>query len=169
MTGTGSDTIDCGPDNDTAYANSKDDQQRITGCERVLEEDTGPSARCGGGGTCSGGDGDDVLDGSTGPDRLSGLGGDDIFAGRRGDDMLSGGDGDDRITGDRGADVIRGGNGKDTLTGGFDRDALYGGPGNDTLTPGSGVSGELVDCGPGRDTAIVGRGDRTRSCEVVRR
>jgi hypothetical protein len=37
------------------------------------------------------------------------------------------------------------------------------------LTPGFGSRGEVVDCGPGTDLAIVGPGDRTCNCERVRR
>ena len=44
-----------------------------------------------------------------------------------------------------------------------------GGPGDDRLEPGWGEHGEIVDCGPGKDLAVIGPGDRTRGCEGVRR
>lgn len=70
--------------------------------------------------------------------------------------------------GGRGADDLRGESGNDRLVGGFDADRLSGGPGNDRITS---VDGErdTVDCGSGRDVAIVDRRDRVRSnCERVK-
>ncbi|MDQ4041043.1 MAG: hypothetical protein M3141_04765 [Actinomycetota bacterium] len=71
-----------------------------------------------------------------------------------------------RVTGTRGADTVttrrfrrRPGRG-----GGF---RIDGRAGNDTLRGGRGI--DLLIGGAGRDTCFVGRGDRVRSCETVRR
>src|SRR5436305_8440005 len=53
-----------------------------------------------------GGAGNDVVNGSDGPD---------LIAGGEGNDTLNGGGGDDRIAGDRGSDTLNGGTGDDTL------------------------------------------------------
>ncbi|NTV09949.1 MAG: type I secretion C-terminal target domain-containing protein, partial [Zoogloea sp.] len=76
--------------------------------------------------------GADVMNGTTGSDRLYGY---------AGDDTLNGGDGND---------LLRGGAGSDTLNGGNGNDILIGGPGNDTLTGGLGSDvfrWELADKG----------------------
>ena len=92
----------------------------------------------------------DRLTGTSANDVLYGLGGADVLLGRGGNDVLYGG---------RGNDVLDGGPGADRL---------FGGPGNDTLRARDGRR-DLVDCGPGRDVAIVDRVDRVSGCEVVRR
>jgi hypothetical protein len=97
--------------------------------------------------------------GTAGPDRLSGT-----AAG----DTLYGLDGNDVLFGLAGNDVLFGGRGNDILVGGLGRDRLFGGPGNDTLRARDGLR-DVVDCGPGRDTAIVDRTDRVSGCERVRR
>ena len=81
---------------------------------------------------------------------------------------MSGGPGDDELEGGRGSDRMDGGPGDDDLNGGYDADTLYGGAGNDRLNPGYGNRGELADCGPGRDTVVLGPGDRARNCEIRR-
>jgi hypothetical protein len=83
-------------------------------------------------------------------DRLFGRGGNDVLTGGAGNDHLDGGAGNDRISCGRGP-----------------RDRAFGGTGNDTITCRDGRRGAVVDCGPGRDRAIVDRGDRVRRCEVV--
>ena len=42
------------------------------------------------------------------------------------------------------------------------------GAGNDVVRASADGRGDRIDCGPGRDTAYVDRGDRTTGCEVVR-
>jgi Ca2+-binding RTX toxin-like protein len=54
------------------------------------------------------------------------------------------------------------------LNGGAGTDRLYGGPGNDVLRARDGQR-DVVDCGPGRDTAYVDRLDRVSGCETVRK
>lgn len=110
----------------------------------------------------------DHLEGESGGDVLDGQGGDDLLHGRTGDDAIHGRDGDDVLEGGRGADLLKGGDGADRLTGGFDRDRLYGGAGADRINALDGAA-DIVDCGPGRDTAIVDRRDTVRGCERIER
>lgn len=103
-----------------------------------------------------GGNGDDIVDGAGGNDKvyggfgadqLSGGSGDDLLAGEgdadtlrggSGNDTLEGGNGDDVLFGDDGADRLYGGSGSDTLQGGADNDQLRGDDGDDWLYGGSG-------------------------------
>jgi Ca2+-binding RTX toxin-like protein len=102
--------------------------------------------------------GNDCADGGPGNDRLYGGDGHDLLIGGRGNDRLGGGDGRDRLYGRRGADV---------LTGGRGRNRYYGGPGRDRIQARNGVRETTIDCGPGRDVALVEAGDVTRRCEIV--
>jgi len=123
-------------------------------------------------------DGDDVivgfansdhLEGERGNDTLFGRGGDDLLHGRTGDDRLFGEAGDDELQGGRGRDALDGGPGDDRLTGGYSADRLRGGAGRDRIVALDGTR-DIVDCGPGRDTAIVDRRDRvSKNCERVLR
>ncbi|HEY2056645.1 MAG TPA: calcium-binding protein [Solirubrobacterales bacterium] len=108
------------------------------------------------------------LVGTSQDDLIYGLGGDDVIFGRGGDDRLFGGAGADRISGGPGADQIYGGAGNDRLSGGTGRDHIYGGSGDDVIFARDG-SADVVDCGPGDDTAYVDAHDRTRGCELVHR
>lgn len=101
----------------------------------------------------------DVLRGTPAGDDLRGLGG---------NDRLFGGDGADCLRGDAGRDRLSGGPGDDLLVGGTGIDVLLGEAGNDRLEARDGVR-DVVNCGAGRDVAIVDRRDRALSCEVVRR
>jgi hypothetical protein len=84
-------------------------------------------------------------------DHLRGTPGDDCLRGRRGSDKLSGRAGDDELRGGRGRDRLRGGRGRDVIR------AARG-------------SRDRVDCGAGRDEAVVTPSkDRWRHCETVRR
>ena len=114
------------------------------------------------------GPGDDHLEGETGNDTLRGEAGNDLLYGRKGDDHLIGGAGDDRLEGGRGTDILSGGAGADRLNGGIGGDELHGGAGRDRLTIVDGTR-DTLDCGDGRDTAIVDSHDRTRGCERVTR
>jgi hypothetical protein len=88
---------------------------------------------------------------------LAGGGHDDVIFGLGGNDTLLGGAGDDRIYGGPGNDVITGGSGADHL---------YGGPGSDTVYAADGER-DFVDCGPGKDRAVVDAVDVVVNCEVV--
>jgi Ca2+-binding RTX toxin-like protein len=88
---------------------------------------------------------------------LAGGGHDDTIFGLGGNDTLLGGAGDDKIYGGAGNDIITGGSGADHL---------YGGAGSDTIYA---VDGErdFVDCGAGKDRAVVDAVDKVVNCEVV--
>jgi Ca2+-binding RTX toxin-like protein len=112
---------------------------------------------------------------------------DDIFA-RGGNDVVWARGGNDFVYGQRGADILQGDAGNDRLYGAALEDTLDGGPGGDRLFAGWGPDvvdagagndviaahendGQVdsVDCGPGRDTAIISRKDQVFGCETVRR
>lgn len=61
-----------------------------------------------------------------------------------GDDILIGGKGADKLYGDAGNDTLRGGDAADTLVGGYGNDILYGDAGNDILTGGVGLDKFVV-------------------------
>lgn len=134
--------------------------------------------------------GRDVICGLGGNDRIAGLGGQDVIHAGPGDDRVDGGAGNDRLYGSRGRDELRGGSGSDRLDGGDGADRLFGGTGSDTvfgrygddvLLGGTGrdrlLGGygadrifardgrrDVVDGGPGRDTATFDAGlDRVTS------
>lgn len=122
--------------------------------------------------------GDDTLVGTDRRDLIRGFAGNDTIVGNGGSDLVLAGKGDDSVTGDDGRDFLWGGPGNDTLEGGEGPDTLYagrgmdtleGGPGNDVLRAGEddGVP-DVVDCGPGRDRAVIRAGDAAIDCEVVR-
>lgn len=119
----------------------------------------------------------EALTGGPAGDRVTGGGGNDVITTLGGDDCAGGGTGGDRIglgagadTGDggAGADLVAGGAGNDRITGGPGRDDLRGGTGNDRVTARDGIR-DRVDCGPGRDVAILDRRDVAVGCEVVLR
>ncbi|MBO0131658.1 Ig-like domain-containing protein [Agrobacterium burrii] len=98
-----------------------------------------------------GGDGDDTMVAGEGNDMVdAGAGNDRVLAGE-GNDVIDGGAGNDVLMGGSGNDVISGGAGNDTLNGGAGDDTLSGGTGNDTLTGGSGADTFVFAAGNGRD------------------
>ena len=84
--------------------------------------------------------------------------------GTAGNDRLFGLRGNDRLLGLRGRDCLFGGRGNDLLNGGGGRDRMVGGPGRDRIVA-RGSAIDLVNCGRGRDVAIVDRRDVVRRCE----
>src|SRR5574337_748870 len=84
------------------------------------------------------------LVGSVGKDLIKGLGGDDQLFGMAGDDTLQGGEGDDYLAGGNGsgtgsgADRLEGGAGSDTLSGEDGDNVLLGGAGDDSYVYGGG-------------------------------
>lgn len=80
-----------------------------------------------------GGMGDDHLVGTPRSDALDGALGDDVLVGGPGDDLLDGGPGRDRVRAGRGDDEVAG-------SGDFDR-----------FSP---ELGDVIGCGPGRDTVV---------------
>ena len=104
--------------------------------------------------------GQDTLIGTDQMDRLYALGAADVIRGKAGNDDCYGGSG---------FDEIRCGEGNDRIDGGFGEDDLFGGSGNDTISAADGRV-DLVNCGPGIDTAYVDEEDidiGEANCEEV--
>ena len=111
-------------------------------------------------------DGDDRRRGGDLVDVVFGGLGDDVLSGLGGRDCLVGGAGRDRLYGGPGRDRLRGGAGRDRIDPGGGTDHVAAGPGNDRVIA-WGNMGDTIDCGPGRDVAIVDRFDRVRNCERI--
>lgn len=114
-----------------------------------------------------GGDGNDVLVGTTGNDFVYGgagndklllLAGDDVGNGGTGNDMVIGDDGRDLLIGGLGNDELVGGKGSDSITGDAGADDIYGGADRDIVSGGRG-DGDVVVGGAGDDTFRYSRGD----------
>ncbi|MCW2921845.1 MAG: hypothetical protein JWL76_1719 [Thermoleophilia bacterium] len=83
-----------------------------------------------------------------------------------GPDVLWGSARIDVLLGGRGADRLYGAGGNDRLVGGPGRDRLDGGAGADVLDARDRAGGDIITCGPGRDTVLFNRGDHVaRDCE----
>jgi Ca2+-binding RTX toxin-like protein len=116
------------------------------------------------------------LKGTSGEDRIRGKGGRDAIKGRGGNDCLNGGGGRDKIAGNGGNDQVAGGEGSDRLVGGAGNDRLKGGDKRDKIAGGKGKDRinakrgrkDKVDCGKGKDVAVVDKRDKVRRCEKVR-
>ncbi|MDC5534888.1 putative Ig domain-containing protein [Acinetobacter baumannii] len=80
-----------------------------------------------------GGQGNDIILGSSDKDFLYGGEGDDAIYGMDGGDYLYGGENNDIVYGGDGSDDLTGGNGNDNLVGGLERDIIYGGEGDDNI------------------------------------
>ena len=142
-----------------------------------------------GGGGCFGeaptivrGNGNDMVQGTQGPDVIVTGGGDDFVAGGSGEDLICVGDGEDFVDGGRGDDQIDGAddhdeihgyNGDDRLLGGPDRDfldgrrghdldVLIGGGGNDRMLGGTRLKG-----GAGNDKLISRSYARSRQVDRI--
>jgi Ca2+-binding RTX toxin-like protein len=101
---------------------------------------------------------------------IRGTPGDDVLVGTPNGDLIYGGAGNDVIRGHAGNDVLYGGHGNDVMWPGAGVDVQYGGQGNDVLHAlANDNQADILDCGPGFDTAIVIRNDpaRFRGCEVI--
>lgn len=109
--------------------------------------------------TETGTNGEDILVGFGGNDKISGGKGEDYIKGGAGNDLLFGGDkadllfgeaGNDTLNGDAGGDFLYGGQDDDTLKGGGGGDQLFGGEGKDALFGGGG--GDTLNGADGKDT-----------------
>lgn len=89
---------------------------------------------------------DNVLVGTRTADTISGSGGDDTISGKAGRD---------RLYGDSGADTVSGGAGPDDVFGGKGADDLFGNGGDDYLNSADNRGGDVLDCGPGFDSAVI--------------
>jgi hemolysin type calcium-binding protein len=106
------------------------------------------------------------LAGTPRADCIDAGGGEDRVDGKGGDDRVSGGPGIDAVIGGGGRDVILGGSGDDVLADGIGRNQYAAGPGDDIVFARQSI-GERVDCGPGRDAAVVDHKDTVIGCESV--
>jgi Ca2+-binding RTX toxin-like protein len=117
--------------------------------------------------------GNDTLDGGAGNDNIRANRGADLVYGGEGNDVLYGGWGNDLQHGGPGNDIIFAGRGRDESWGDegddvlwamargdrhgrhdFRGDTLHGGDGNDLFRARDG-EGDVIDCGPGDDVAIL--------------
>jgi Ca2+-binding RTX toxin-like protein len=107
-------------------------------------------------------EGDMVVEGGSGSDRIFTGGGNDNIRGQAGNDELDGFGGNDDLAGEGGNDVLEGGAGNDRFRGdgiSFDpnlvagTDTMRGEAGRDTLQASTGAHPDLFDGGPGTDTA----------------
>jgi hypothetical protein len=123
----------------------------------------------------AGGPDDDLLRGGPAAERFNGGEGDDRTLGGRGADAISIGAGRDFVRAGKGSDEIRKSDADDE-----EPDRVLAGPGNDRVdsyfggdiirrgqAPRGGLPGDSIDCGRGRDLALVDSGDRRRACEKV--
>jgi hypothetical protein len=112
----------------------------------------------------------DALDVSLTPpasneDQITGV---ENLRGGDGNDLLFGSAGPNTIDGGAGNDTIYGGAGNDILSGGLGSDIVIGGAGNDNLDPGDAKVPNSVDCGPGTDKVEASATARLdASCEFV--
>jgi Ca2+-binding RTX toxin-like protein len=104
-----------------------------------------------------GGQGADLINGTSLKDWLYGRDNNDTILAKDGDDYLKGGNGDDSLYGDAGSDRLEGNPGNDRLFGGNGNDWLGGGDGNNFLYAGAG--NDTVISGRGNDVSFAGDGD----------
>jgi hypothetical protein len=79
---------------------------------------------------------------------------------------LTGGAEEDTFTGSAQPNVLTGGQSDDNLVGGGGQDTLNGNEGDDSIEARDGVR-DVIDCGPGTDSAIVDPADQVTGCETV--
>jgi Ca2+-binding RTX toxin-like protein len=112
------------------------------------------------------GNGDNVVEGGSGDDRIVGGIDRDTLYGGPGDDFVSGGAGNDYVRGNGGGDDVRGGDGlnflfgdggDDVLRGGSEFEYFTGGRGNDVILAGGGA--DDIGAGAGDDIVYGGAGD----------
>lgn len=108
----------------------------------------------------------DILNGTTGSDRILGRGGDDILDGKGGDDKIVGGAGKDTIIDHEGHNTIVGGAHDDVITTAAGDDIIYGGSHADTIDAGDGENtvygdngSDVITTGTGNDWIHGGKGD----------
>jgi hypothetical protein len=109
----------------------------------------------------------DVIDGTPGPDRIRGKRGRDKLKGLGGRDCLGGGTGRDRLRGGTDDDNLNGGKGADNLNGNAGEDTIRGGRGGDKVKAADGEA-DTINCGSGRDKAVVDAEDTVKRCDRVR-
>ena len=163
MGGDGNDTLTGGPGPDAISGGARTDTvsyaDHAAGVSVHLGGSTGDGAPGEGDSIANdveqavGGDGNDLLVGTDGPDHIDGGSGDDRLEGLGGDDMMWGGSGDDRLEGNSGDDAIWGGGSYDAITPNFPAaDTILGGDGDDRLFATG--RGALLDGGAGADLVM---------------
>jgi Ca2+-binding RTX toxin-like protein len=103
-------------------------------------------------------------------DVVHGTPGHDMLSGTSGPDLIYAGAGNDVVRAHAGNDVVYGGAGNDVLWPGGGVDVQYGGRGDDVLHAlANDNQPDILDCGPGFDTAIVIRHDPAtfHGCERI--
>jgi Ca2+-binding RTX toxin-like protein len=100
---------------------------------------------------------DNLLDGSSGNDRISGANGADSLYGGNNQDWLTGGNGTDTLDGGNGNDWLYGGNASDTLSGKNGNDLIKGESGSDSLKGGN--EDDRLFGGDGTDSVKGENGD----------
>jgi Ca2+-binding RTX toxin-like protein len=106
-----------------------------------------------------GGNGNDVVLGSSNADRIRGDAGIDRLSGGSGGDTLWGGDGNDTVDGGNGADRLYGNGGNDTVLAGSGNDTAFGYAGHDRIYGGNG--NDFLDGSDGNDTILGEIGNDT--------
>ena len=113
----------------------------------------------------NGGSDADIMTGGLGDDHLNSFGGNDELNGGAGKDKLTAGDGDDTLNGGDCNDLLKAGIGNDELNGGARNDRLHGDDGNDVLNGDAGndklhgdAGNDTIDGGLGRDLLQGGSG-----------
>jgi Ca2+-binding RTX toxin-like protein len=153
----------------------------------IPSQSSGSSAapiECGSKSNCAGTNGDDIIIGGNkskdlvivghdGNDIINASAGDDDLCGGNGNDQLNGEDGNDRLVGDSflcKAEVGPGSApGMDNIMGGAGNDILIHGNANGNYDDSDGKR-DLIDCGPGDDTAMLNISidhDEAVNCEHI--
>jgi Ca2+-binding RTX toxin-like protein len=147
----------------------------------------GATIKCQSGVECTGTKKADRISGTGQDDRILAKGGRDEVEGRKGSDHIEGNGGDDDLYGRAGSESfifggIFGGGGDDRIDGGGGSDqALYGGRGKDRIFGGKGADfldglgdeaqdeRDILNCGPGTDTAVPSPKDVVKdNCEQIK-
>jgi len=112
-----------------------------------------------------GGDGDDVILGTSLNDVIFADGGNDFVAAGSGNDIVFGGAGDDLLIGNAGEDQLNGDDGNDRVLGGAGVDTLSGGLGNDDVD-GQGATGDVLRITASGSSVTVSPGDIVHGAET---
>jgi Ca2+-binding RTX toxin-like protein len=113
-----------------------------------------------------GGNGNDRIVGSDGPDTVLGAAGKDQIYGGLGNDRLNGAGGNDKVFGEAGADRLYGGAGNDYIDGGSSGDRLYPQAGLDTCLGQSG-NDHFFAIDKTRDELYGGSGVDSCTCDTA--
>ena len=123
------------------------------------------------------GEGQNIIDGKGGNDRITSLGGSSDIIGGAGSDRITdekgasdieGGAGDDTIVSKGGASNLTGGSGDDEIRALRGLNDIKGNGGDDVINAKNG-EGDDVDCGTGKDKVIFDAGlDELTGCEIKR-